>query len=88
MKKFAISLALCSALILAGCSDGVTVIDGKKTQPYGLLTPERADPTIKYEASAVNVIIAIILVETIFVPVYVAGWDLYVPIGKKEAAKP
>jgi len=42
------------------------------------------DPNINYQISAVSVIVAIVFSETVIIPVYVLGWDLWEPVSKKE----
>ena len=81
MKKI-IALSLV-ALTLAGCAHPVHR-DSKVYKPYGLINEEtRKDPNEKYEMSAGSVVVAIMFCETIFVPIYIIGWDLYQPIGPK-----
>jgi hypothetical protein len=68
---------------LTGC-DNEKVINGKTVPVYGLVNEDaKRDPNIKYEMSPGSVIVAIIFSETIFVPVYVLGWDLFQPVGPK-----
>jgi hypothetical protein len=84
MKKLFLALAIAAAL-LSGCGNDKT-IDGKYYDVYGLANEEaNKDPNIVYEMSPVSVIVAIIFIETIFVPVYVIGWDLYQPVRKRDA---
>ena len=85
MKKLVIVFAL--AAMLAGC--GGDVVNGVHYNSYGIVTEEaQKNPNIQYEVSALSVIFAIILVETVVVPVYVIGWDLFKPVGLKIPSDP
>ena len=87
MKKLLIALAIASTALLSGCGNDKT-IDGKRYETFGLANMEsQRDPNIIYEMSAGSVIVGIIFIETVVVPVYVIGWDLYQPVRKKEATK-
>ena len=67
------------SLMFSGCAEE-KMINGVVYQPYGLLDEEEhKNPNIKYEIDVPNVIWAIILCETVVVPVIVVGWDLYEP---------
>jgi hypothetical protein len=80
MKRLLLSIALVSTMLLSGCGNDKT-IDGKHYDTYGLFNQESTrDPKIMYEVSAGSVIWAIILSETIIVPVYIIGWDLWQPV--------
>lgn len=77
------AIVAATALALSGCAGPLHA--GQKTyQPYGLFNEDtRKVPGVKYELSAGSVIVAIILAETIVVPVYVVGWDLYEPVAEQ-----
>jgi len=88
MKKLVIIL---SATLLFSCADSKRFeIDGKTViaEPYGIVSEddERIDGVI-YEVSTGNVICSIIFCETVFIPVWLVGWDLYEPIKLKEEVK-
>lgn len=61
------------------------VLDGVTYEPVGLL--EDKDPNIKYELVVSNLIIGIIFIETIIVPIYVFGYDLFEPVSIKTPIK-
>ncbi len=64
-------------------------IDGIKThvETYGLFNQDvHKNDRVVYEVSAGSVIFSIILCETVVVPVYLIGFDLYQPVKVKEAA--
>lgn len=76
MKRVTILLA---ALMLAGCTT--------KT-PYGdcIGAFDDAKPGVQYRLSVRNTILAVVFVETVFVPVLVVANEARCPIGK--AAQP
>ena len=72
-----------SSLILTGCGND-KFIDGKHVEVYGFANIEaNKDPNVIYEISAGSVICAIFFSETIIVPIYVIGWDLWQPVRKR-----
>ena len=77
--KNLIALMLLS-LALVGCAESKS-INNKVIPPYGLFN-EQAEkvPGVVYEISAPNIIVAIIFCETIVVPVYIFGWNMYQPV--------
>lgn len=89
MKKL-IALALIAAM-LTGCSHSYTVPakNGNLavTYPtYGLVdAAEHKSDKMCYSMSVGNVILAIILIETVVVPLWVVGWELYNPVREKPA---
>jgi hypothetical protein len=69
-------------LLLTSC--GGNTINGKFYEPYGVANEEaNRDPNVVYEISAASVIWGIIFCETIFIPVYIIGWDLMRPVKMK-----
>lgn len=86
MKKIALVAALVALTAgLSGCG-GDTV--GKTFYPsYGIATESTdKDPNIIYQVSVGSVIVAIIFCETIVVPVYIVGCDLFTPVAEKPAS--
>jgi hypothetical protein len=82
MKKL-VFLLLLSVIFLTSCAESKT-IDGKVYKPYGIANQDAVkDPSIVYELSPGSVICSIIFCETLVVPVYTVGWDLYEPVRKK-----
>ncbi len=81
MKRSLLAVVLAATVLaLSACGNDKT-IDGKHYDTYGLANSDsHKDPKILYEISAGSVIWAIILSETIIVPVYIIGWDLYQPV--------
>jgi hypothetical protein len=84
MNRSLLVIALAASMLaLTACGNDKT-IDGKNYETFGVFNQEsQKDPKILYEVSAGSVIWAIILSETIIVPVYVIGWDLWQPIKTK-----
>ena len=79
--KFLIPLMIATSLFLGGCNATKT-IDGKTYGVYGVFNEnEMKNPKIRYQISVVSLVMAIILCETIIVPFYVIGWDLWEPVG-------
>ena len=91
MKKVLLVL-VCGVLFLSSCADSKEfTIDGKKVtvEPYGIISEpdERVDGVV-YKVSTGNVICSVVFCETIFVPIWLVGWDLYEPISYKDSAQP
>jgi hypothetical protein len=75
-------LITAAAISLVSCGNDQT-IDNKHYQTFGVANQDAyRDPNIVYEISAGSVIWGIILCETIVVPVYIIGWDLWQPVRK------
>jgi hypothetical protein len=81
MKKFIVAMAMVASVIgLSGCANDTT-LNGKTYEPFGVVNDaERRDPNVVYEISAGSVIVAVIFCETVIIPIYVVGWDLYEPV--------
>lgn len=80
MKRFLLAAVLASTMLLSACGNDKT-IDGKHYDTFGVFNETSTrDPKILYEVSPGSVIWAIILSETLVVPVYIIGWDLWQPV--------
>lgn len=81
MKKLILTVALVATVIgLSGCGNNKT-INGKEYTVFGIANDTaNRDPNIVYQISPGSVLAAIIFSETVIVPVYVVGWDLYEPV--------
>ena len=85
-KSIVTALLIGSIALLSGCA-GERNINGKTYPPYGLCNENaRKVEGVTYEVSAGSVICAIIFSETVIVPVYVVGWDLFEPVAEKPIA--
>ena len=58
-------------------------IDGQVIQPYGLFNPEDKKEDIEYKVSMGSVIVGALSFETVVMPIYIFGWNLYEPVNKK-----
>jgi len=77
-----------TCFLLIGCGNS-KIINGKKYGTYGLLNKEsKMNPNIQYELIVGNVIWSAILCETIIMPIYFVGFDLYEPVGEKNNFEP
>ena len=87
MKKY-LSLAVClttllCAVITSGCAQS-KVIDGVEYDTHGLFNKdEKRNPNIQYELSWGNIILGVVLFETIVAPIYFYGFSMWEPVGKK-----
>lgn len=87
MKKILLFITL--IIMLSACadkksfkrSDGTTIV----AEPYGWANYEaRKVDGVVYEISMGNVILGILLCETVIAPVYLSGWELYEPVRYDE----
>jgi len=75
-----------------GCGDDKYVcynVDGKAEchtfEQFGLFDAGKLEnPNVEYDAVVGNVVWAVLLCETIVVPIVVVGWYLYEPVGPKN----
>lgn len=88
MRKMLIRVLACAlALAVVDCGNPIQAC-GKTYPTYGLFNSELADPDVKYTIIPGNVVWSIILVETIFAPVYFVGFSLYEPVTVSCDKKP
>jgi hypothetical protein len=84
MKKYilGVSLVIFTLLAVAFCSQNNT---GPVVPPnYGIFNEATVkDPNWTYQVSPLSVILSVVFFETIFVPVYCIGWELYEPVRHK-----
>lgn len=82
-KAIVVCILLLFVVSTIGCSRDKT-LEGKTYIPYGLATKEQhQNPNVAYRVRVLNIILAVILVETIIVPIYIVGWDLWEPYDLK-----
>ena len=100
--KFSRILALCFFICIGwficggGCGENKYICIGEDGtdchtfQQYGLIDSEKENTNVKYEAITGNIVWAVILSETLAVPLIVVGWYLYEPVGTRgpEAGTP
>ena len=86
MKKFtSMLLILCFMCMvgLSGCNNTKTIA-GHTYDTYGVMNQdENKNPNIKYEVSIGSVIVGVIFSESIIIPLYIIGWDLFQPVCEK-----
>lgn len=75
-------------LILAtSCARNLTV-DGQTYRPYGFANADdRKSPDIEYDVCLGNLFWAVMMSETVVMPLYFAGWSIMEPVGKKPVKK-
>lgn len=80
----AVVLLIAAIIIIPRCCASNKTIDGKTYSTYGLFNQDQyKNDSIQYEVSTGSVVVGVIFCETLIVPVYLVGWDLWQPIGKK-----
>lgn len=86
MKKLIILLAISS--LLFSCADSKTFVINEKEEsfePYGWIDEnDLKDERIIYKVNVGNIVWDCILVETIFVPILLTGFQLYEPYKLKK----
>lgn len=87
MKKLAI-LAMALMILISSCASSRTFqIDGQTVEikPYGWANKEaRYNDQVVYEVSLGNAIWSAIGFETIVLPIWLTGWQLFQPVRLKE----
>jgi hypothetical protein len=82
--KFLLVLIVCVAMMFVGCASPKN-INGKVVKPQGIFTIDDKDPNIHYQVSMGNVIWSIVGIETVIIPVWLIGWQLWEPGYAKQA---
>lgn len=81
-------VVLCSIVLLSSCADSKDfIIDGENVtvEPYGWFNSDsRKNDSIIYEINTGNVVLSVILCETIIVPALLTGDQIYEPVKKKN----
>ena len=88
MKKL-FGLLLIAIIALSSCADSKTFerADGTKfvAEPYGWANYQtKKIEGVTYEACIGNIVLDVIAVETIFIPIWLTGWELYEPVSFVE----
>jgi hypothetical protein len=85
--KTAIAFMLALTL-LTGCGAPQQLGEGsaRKLYPtYGIINEKsNRSRNVCYKIPLAGILVGILLFETIFVPVYIIGWDLYEPVRLKR----
>jgi hypothetical protein len=87
MKKLLILFSIILLFSTSCASTKYFEIDGKvvEAKPYGWINKNaRKDDRIVYEVNPGNIALSILGVETIVVPVWLTGWQLFEPVKVKE----
>lgn len=83
MKKLIYTAILCS--MLCACGAEPKTIDGVTYGTYGIANQdEMKNPNIRYNISGWSLFWSFVFCETIVVPIYFIGWDLFQLDGKKD----
>lgn len=84
MKTILAILLIAITLGLSSCAQDAN-FNGVHYETYGLFNEEDCkSDSVYYEISASSVIWSILCAETIIVPVYNVGWNLWQPVKLKE----
>ena len=72
---------LCAAfLALTSCGNHHKVLNGVKYNCYGVFDKiEEMKPEVEYSVSGANIVGAVVFSETVFVPIWNLGWNVYCP---------
>lgn len=77
-------IILLTALLFASCADSqeITFPDGttKEVPPYGVFGRWEQVPGVEYGVSPESLVWSIVGFETIIVPVWLVGWNLWEPL--------
>lgn len=91
MKKFIVIMISLIALtvMFTSCADSKTFTDNKGTEftaePYGWATTDTKIDTVVYKPNAGNIVLSILFCETVVVPIWLTGWELYEPVRLKDS---
>lgn len=84
MKTKVLVLLVLIGLLFASCAEQKT-IDGVTYRPYGIFNQDtQKNPNIEYELSGWAIFSGVVFVETIIVPIYTFGYNLWEPVGLKS----
>lgn len=85
MKKFFIA-TIAACVLLSSCADNYKYTDNngenRTAEPYGWADYKKCHAdSIEYELCVPNIIVSAIFVETVIVPVWLTGWQMFEPVG-------
>jgi len=75
-------------LICASCAENKTFsvktengeLKTIKVEPYGLANKETKIDGVEYQICVGNVLLDVVFSETLIIPIYLIGWELYEPV--------
>ena len=87
--KTIITFMLIFALLATGCADSKTLCVNDKEchtyEPFGWIDQSRLEnECVEYKVVGWNVFWSIILIETVFAPILITGFDLWEPVRFKN----
>jgi len=91
MKKIMLlGILICVVIMFFSCADSKTFTDkkGKEfvAEPYGPANETaKKNDTVIYEISVGNVVCSVLFSETVIVPVWLVGWQIYEPVRLKDS---
>lgn len=84
MNKYLLAVVLGLSLLLSACGADEKHINGVTYDTYGIFNEgETKNDDIHYEISGWSIFWSILFSETIIVPIYFIGFDLYEPVIQK-----
>lgn len=89
MRKYiAIFMCLILLTLTVGCGDPRT-INGITYDTWGLINKgDKENPDVQYKVNIPSIVVAVLLVETIIVPIYILGFNFMEPVGAKNHSLP
>jgi hypothetical protein len=81
MKKLILFFA--AIILLSSCAND-KIINGKVAKTYGWANTSDRRDSVMYRVSVENVFWSILLCETVVVPIWLTGWELYEPLKPEE----
>lgn len=86
MSRSLLILTVASAMLLSACGADEKTIDGITYGTYGIFNEsDMKNTNIQYEISGWSIFWSVVLAETVVVPIYFIGWDLFQPVAKKNS---
>jgi hypothetical protein len=84
MKKLA-ALMIAASLVLTGCGQPANLTVNSKTKEYptyGFFNQGTSKSShVCYEVSVGNIVLSVLLFETVIAPIYFIGFDLFNPVS-------
>jgi len=82
--KKLIVVVLCMALLITACGQSIKASDGQVYECYGLLDKDKIKKdNMVYDVVIENVVLSVIFCETVFIPIWLIGFQLYCPANQK-----